>query len=125
MIIRVAAITLAILATCGHARANVVLSCPGTMEGPGILTDRTHLLSVTIDSVRKTVTVGDAAPIPIQGDATNNTITFGNATSPTFGILNMMTGALFVSTFEPSLYTAAFACRSRNSASSGRQVLFP
>jgi hypothetical protein len=101
MIIKVAAITLAILATCGYARANVVLSCSGTMEGPGIRTERAQLLSVTIDSVGKTVTVGDAGPTPFQRDATNSTITFGNATSPTFGILNTMTGALFVSTFEP------------------------
>jgi|HubBroStandDraft_6_1064221.scaffolds.fasta_scaffold727684_1 hypothetical protein len=102
MIIKVATITLAILATCGHARANVVvLSCSGTMEGPGISTERAHLLSVTIDVVGKTATVGDAAPTPFQRDATNNTITFGNATSSTFGILNTMTGALFVSTFEP------------------------
>ena len=58
-------------------------------------------MSITIDPVRKTVTVGDAAPIPIQGDGTNTTITFGAATSPTFGILNRVSGALFVSTFEP------------------------
>jgi hypothetical protein len=100
MIIKVAAVTLAILGTCGHARANVVFSCSGTLEGPGIPTDRAHLLSVSVDSARKTVTVGDAGPIPIQGD-NDNTITFGNATSPTFGILNAVTGALFVSTFQP------------------------
>jgi hypothetical protein len=102
MIIKVAAVTLAILATCGHARANVVFSCSGTLEGPGIPTDRAHLLSVSVDSARKTVTVGDAGPIPIEGDTTDNTITFGNATSPTFGILNAVTGALFVSTFQPA-----------------------
>ena len=101
MIIRVAVIALVTPATCGNARANVVLSCSGIMEGPGIRTERAHLLSVTIDPALKTVTVGDAAPVPIQGDATNNTITFGAATSPTFGILNRVTGALFVSTFEP------------------------
>jgi hypothetical protein len=101
MIIKVATVTLAILAACGHARANVVFSCSGTLEGPGILTDRAHLLSITVDSVGKTVTVGNAGAIPIQGDITDNTITFGNATGPTFGILNAVTGALFVSTFEP------------------------
>ena len=101
MIIKVAAITLATLATCGNARANVVLSCSGIMEGPGIRTERGHSLSITIDPVRKIVVVGDAAPIPIQGDATSNTITFGSASSPTFGILNRASGALFVSTFEP------------------------
>ena len=101
MIIKVAAITLATLATCGNARANVVLSCSGIMEGPGIRTERGHSLSITIDPVRKIVVVGDAAPIPIQGDATNNTITFGSASSPTFGILNRASGALFVSSFEP------------------------
>ena len=101
MIIKVAAIALASLATYGHARANVVLSCSGIMDRPGIRTERAHSLSITIDPVRKTVTVGDAAPIPIQGDGTNTTITFGAATSPTFGILNRVSGALFVSTFEP------------------------
>jgi hypothetical protein len=101
MIIKVAAVTLAILATCGHARANVVFSCSGTLEGPGIPTDRAHLLSITVDSARKTVTFSDDGTIPIQGDTTDNTITFGNASSPTFGILNAVTGALFVSTFEP------------------------
>ena len=70
MIIKVAAIALASLATYGHARANVVLSCSGIMDGPGIRTERAHSLSITIDPVRKIVVVGDAAPIPIQGDAT-------------------------------------------------------
>ena len=100
MIIKVAAIMLATLATRGDARANVVLSCSGTMEGTESLSKQAHL-SITIDPVQKTVRVGDAAPIPFQGDATNNTITFGTATSPTFGILNRMTGTLFVSTFQP------------------------
>jgi hypothetical protein len=101
MIIKVATVTLAILATCGHARANVVFSCSGTLEGPGIPTDRAHLLSITVDSDRKTVTFRDDEAIPIQGDTADNTITFGNASSATFGILNAVTGALFVSTFEP------------------------
>lgn len=101
MIIRVATVTLTILATCGHARANVLFSCSGTLEGPGIRTERAHLLSVTVDSAGKTVTFGNAGAIPIQGDTTDDTITFGNATGPIFGILNAVTGALFVSTFEP------------------------
>ena len=113
MIIKLAAVTLAILATCGHARANAVFSCSGTLEGPGIPTDRAHLLSVAVDSVRKTVTVGDVAPIPIQGDPTD-TITFGDATSPTFGILNAVTGALFVSTFQP-VTTYRGVCKHRSS----------
>ena len=46
------------------------------------------------------MTVGDAAPISFQGDATNNTITFGTSTSLTFG-LNKVIGTLFVSTFQP------------------------
>ena len=101
MIIKVAAIMLlATVGTCGDARANVVLSCSGTMEGTESLSKQTHL-SITIDPVQKTVMVGDAAPIPFQGDATNNTITFGTATSPTFGILNRVTGTIFVSTFQP------------------------
>ena len=100
MIIKVAAIMLATLATCGHARASVVLSCSGAMEGAGSLTKQAHL-SITIDPVQRTVTIGDATPIPFQGDTTNNTITFGTATSPTFGILNRVTGTVFVSTFQP------------------------
>jgi hypothetical protein len=36
MIIKVAAIALATLANCGNAQANVVLSCSGIMEGPGL-----------------------------------------------------------------------------------------
>ena len=98
MILKVAAIMLATLATCGDARANVVLSCSGTMEGTESLSKQAHL-SITIDPVQKTVTVGNAAPIPFR--ATNNTITFGTATSLTFGILNRVTGTLFVSTFQP------------------------
>jgi len=70
------------------------------MEGTESLRKQTHL-SITIDPIQKTVTVGYAAPIRFQGDATNNTITFGTATSPTFGILNRVTGTLFVSTFQP------------------------
>ena len=100
MIIKVAAIMLTTLATCGDARANVVLSCSGTMEGTESLRKQTHL-SITIDPIQKTVTVGYAAPIRFQSDVTNNTITFGTATSPTFGILNRVTGTLFVSTFQP------------------------
>jgi hypothetical protein len=100
MIFRVAASMLATVATCGCARANIVLSCSGTMEGAGTPAKQVDL-SISIDSVRKTVTVGDAAPISFQSDATNSTITFGSATSPTFGILNKVTGAIFVSTFQP------------------------
>ena len=86
---------------CGYAFASVVLSCSGTMEGPEISTKQGYVLSITVDPVKKTVMIGDTAPIPIQGDATNNTITFGNATSSTFGILNRVTGSIFVSTFQP------------------------
>jgi hypothetical protein len=59
------------------------------------------LLSITVDSARKTVTFRDNGTIPIRGNTTDDTITFGDANSPTFGILNAVTGALFVSTFEP------------------------
>ena len=100
MIIKVAAIMLTTLATCGDARANVVLSCSGMMGGAESLSKQAQL-SITIDPVQKTVRVGDAAPIPFQGDATNNTITFGTSTSLTFGILNRVNGTLFVSTFQP------------------------
>jgi hypothetical protein len=92
---------MAILATCGHARANVVFSCSGTLEGPGIPTDRTLLLSITVDSAGKTVTFRYNGILPILGDTTDDTITFGDANSPTFDILNAVTGAFFVSTFEP------------------------
>ena len=109
MILKVAAIMLATLATCGDARANVVLSCSGTMEGAESLRKQAHL-SITIDPVQKTVTVGDAAPIPFQGDATNNTITFGAATSPTFGIPNAVTATLFMSSFRPVNHTPCGVC---------------
>ena len=101
MITNVAAITLATITMCGYAFASVVLSCSGTMEGPEISTKQAYVLSITVDPVKKTVMIGDTEPIPIQGDATNNTITFGNATSSTFGILNRVTGSIFVSTFQP------------------------
>ena len=110
MIIKVAAIMLlATVATCGDARANVVLSCSGTMEGTESLRKQTHL-SITIDPIQKTVTVGYAAPIRFQGDATNNTITFGAATSPTFGIPNAVTATLFMSSFRPVNHTPCGVC---------------
>jgi len=98
---KVPAATLAIIATCGDALANIILACSGTMEGPGISTKQGYVLSVAVDSTKKTVMVGDTGPIPMQGDVTDETITFGSATSPTFGILNKVTGAIFVSTFQP------------------------
>ena len=101
MFTKVAATALATIAASGYAWANIVLTCSGTMEVPGVSTKQGHVLSVTVNSTKKTVMVGDAAPIPFQGDATNNTITFGTSTSLTFGILNRVTGTLFVSTFQP------------------------
>jgi hypothetical protein len=98
---RVAAATLATIATCGYALANTVLSCTGTMETPGISTNQAYVLSVTVDPVKKTVTVGDTGSIPLEADASDKTITFGSAASPIFGILNRVTGTIFVSTFQP------------------------
>jgi hypothetical protein len=98
---RVAAAALATVATCGRASASVVLSCSGTMEGPGVSTKRGYVLSVTVHPAKRTVMVGDAGPVPIEGDATDDAITFGGAASPTFGILNKATGAIFVSTLQP------------------------
>jgi hypothetical protein len=71
------------------------------MESSGISTNQAYVLSVTVDLVKKTVMIGDTGPAPIQGDASDKTITFGGATSPTFGILNKVTGTIFVSTFQP------------------------
>jgi hypothetical protein len=79
-------------------------------------------LSVTIDPVGKTVKVGDLSPLPIQGDAIDNTITFGSAASPTFGILNRTTGALWISSFEPSIHIAASASRLSKRATRGEQT---
>lgn len=101
MITNVAAITLATIAMHGYALASIVLSCSGTMEGPETLTKQAYVLTITVDPVKKTVMIGDSEPIPIQSEVTNNTITFGNATSATFGILNRVTGSIFVSTFQP------------------------
>ena len=97
---RLAAAALATIATCGYASANTVLSCTGTMKSPGISTNQAYVLSVTVDPVKKTVMVGDTGPTPIQGD-TDKTITLGSAASPTFGVLNEVTGTIFVSTFQP------------------------
>jgi len=101
MFTKVAATALATIAASGYAWANIVLTCSGTMEVPGVSTKQGYVLSVTVDLTKKAVTVGDTGPIPMQGDATDETITFGSATSPTFGILNKVTGTIFVSTFQP------------------------
>jgi len=101
MFTKVAAVMLATIAADDAASANTVLTCSGTMEVPGVSTKQSYVLSVTVDPIKKTVMVGDIGPIPMQGDVSDETITFGSATSPTFGILNKTTGAIFVSTFQP------------------------
>jgi hypothetical protein len=98
---KVAAAMMATIAECLAASADIVLTCSGTMEVPGVSTKQAYALSVTVDPIKKTVMVGDTGPIPMQSDVTDETITFGSATSPTFGILNKVTGAIFVSTFQP------------------------
>ena len=101
MFTKVAATALATIAASGYAWANIVLTCSGTMEVPGVSTKQGHVLSVTVNSTKKTVMVGDNEPMPIQEGAGDETITFGSATSPSFGILNKGTGTIFVSTFQP------------------------
>lgn len=99
---RVAAASVASIATCDCGLANVVLSCSGTMDGPGVSTQQqASVLSVTLDPTKGTVVVGDAGPIPALSDAADRTLTFGNATSPIFGILNTVTGSIFISHFAP------------------------
>src|SRR6516225_6228416 len=85
-------------ATTGATTASVSFS---SVRAPANVSSAPARSHVPIDPDQKTVTVGDAAPIPFQGDATNNTITFGAATSPTFGIPNAVTATLFMSSFRP------------------------
>ena len=101
MFTKVATTVLATIAASGYAWANIVLTCCGTMEMPGVSTKQGYVLSVTVDSTKKTVMVGDSEPMPIQEGAGDETITFGSATSPSFGIFNKGTGTIFVSTFQP------------------------
>lgn len=101
MLTRVTAAAVASVATCNCGLADVALSCSGTMDGPGVSMQQASALSITLDPTKGTVTVGDAGPIPAQRDAAERTLTFGNATSPTFGILNTVTGSIFISHFVP------------------------
>jgi hypothetical protein len=111
---RTAAAAIATVATCNCALANIALSCSGTMDEGS--TQQASMLSVILDPIQGTIAFGDAAPIPAQRDAADRTFTFGNATSSTFGIFNMATGSIFISSYGP-VATYRGVCKKLDNAS--------